>query len=131
MFSTTTLATEFPKQFASMLFKALDDGTKLAYKWIWTAIKDLVTQHWGMVLLVLVIILFVAFIEYLVSGRWALLGSVLYHYLYFGFLFLIALFFGSDVFANDWFKLVLFITYLACFALVGKILTETGIKRGF
>jgi len=58
-----------------------------------------------------------------------MLGSVLYNYFYFGILFVITLIFGPDVFANDWFKIVLFIIYVVCFISVGKLLKKAGIRR--
>ncbi len=126
--STSPLGLDFPKQVVTMLFKAVDEGTKQAYRMIWSAIKEILVSHWGMVIIALVFILLLATVEYLVTRRWAMLGSVLYNYLYFGILFLIALIFGSDVFASDWFKIVLFIVYVVCFILVGKFLTMVDIR---
>ena len=127
--TTNPLGNDFPKQVVTMLFNAIDEGTKQGYRMIWSAIKEILVAHWGMVLITLVLILLLAIVEYFVTKRWAMLGSVLYNYLYFGILFLIALIFGSDVFASDWFKIVLFIVYVVCFVAVGKFLRKIGVRR--
>ena len=127
--TTNPLGNDFLKELVTGLFNAVDEGTKQAYRMIWSAIKELLIQHWGWVIVALVTILLIAILEYLVTRRWAMLGSVLYNYLYFGVLFIVALIFGSDVFASDWFKIVLFIVYVVCFIAVGKFLRTIGVRR--
>jgi hypothetical protein len=131
MNSTTTLlgGPDFPKQLVGMLMNAVDEGTKQAYRMIWAAIEQFLFEHWILVTIVLFLVLLFAFLKYLATGRWAMLGSVLYSYVYWGIVFVITLIFGSDIFANDWFKVVLFIVYVVSFTLVGHFLRKTGIRR--
>jgi hypothetical protein len=127
--TTSPLGSDFPKQIVLWFLDAIDEGTKQAYRMIWNAVKQLLVEHWGFVIIALVSILMLAVLNYLTTGRWAMLGSVLYNYSYFGILFVITLIFGSDIFANDWFKIVLFIIYVVCFVSVGKLLKKAGIRR--
>jgi len=127
--TTSPLGADFPRQLVLWFIDAIDEGTKQAYRMIWSAVKQLLIEHWGFVIVALVSILILAVLNYLATGRWAMLGSVLYNYFYFGILFVITLIFGPDVFANDWFKIVLFIIYVVCFISVGKLLQKAGIRR--
>jgi predicted branched-subunit amino acid permease len=62
-------------------------------------------------------------------GHWWVLGSVLYPYLYWGIILIIGLIFGPAIFVNTYAELDLFILYIFCFILVGRILNKTGLKR--
>lgn len=121
MGTTTPLGPDFPKQMVTMLMDTIDKATKDAYHQLWNILISQIKEHWGFFLIILFIVLLFAFIRYLITGRWAMLGSVIYNYLYFGILFIIGLIFGPEVFANDYFKIVLAILYLFCFAMVGKL----------
>jgi hypothetical protein len=127
--SSQPLGADFPKQVVELFLNAIDEGTKQAYRMIWNGISQFLIEHWGWVIVALVAIFILSVLNYFATGRWAMLGSVLYNYLYFGTLFVITLIFGPEVFANDWFKIVLFIVYVACFVLVGKLLRKAGIRR--
>ena len=127
--TTSPLGIDFTKQMVQGLLDAVDTGTKTAYHWIWAAIKQLLIEHWIAVTVILVLLLVTAIGRYLITGRWAMLGSLIYNYLYFGALLIIALIFGSDVFASDYFKIVLVVLYIACFTLVGIFLRKTGIRQ--
>lgn len=127
--SSQPLGADFPKQVVEMFLNAIDEGTRQAYRMIWNGITQFLVEHWGWVIVALVSIFVLSVLNYFATGRWAMLGSVLYNYLYFGTLFVITLIFGPEAFANDWFKIVLFVVYVVCFILVGKILRKTGIRR--
>lgn len=127
--SSQPLGADFPKKVVEMFLNAIDEGTRQAYRMIWNGITQFLVEHWGWVIVALVSIFVLSVLNYFATGRWAMLGSVLYNYLYFGTLFVITLIFGPEVFANDWFKIVLFVVYVVCFILVGKILRKTGIRR--
>ncbi len=86
-------------------------------------------QHWIAILVGLLAIFVVALVRAFVTGRWAMLGSVVYNYLYFGTLFLIGSIWGPELFANDYFKIVLVILYVVCFILTGKFLSKIGVRR--
>lgn len=127
--SSQPLGADFPKQVVEMFLNAIDEGTRQAYRMIWNGITQFLVEHWGWVIVGLVAIFVLSVLNYFGTGRWAMLGSVLYNYLYFGTLFVITLIFGPEVFANNWFKIVLFVVYVVCFILVGKILRKAGIRR--
>jgi len=129
--STSPLGSDFPQQMVKVFIDAFQDGEKQAYRMIWDGIIQFAVEHWGWIILGLVSILLIAILEYLVTRRWAFLGSVLYHYLYLTFLLVLTLIFGPEVFASEWIKLVLFVVYVVCFALVGMLLTKAGIRRNY
>jgi hypothetical protein len=127
--TTSPLGADFPQQLVQLFLNAIDEGTKQAYRIIWNAVEQFLVEHWGFVIIALISIFLLAVLNYFATGRWAMLGSVLYNYFYFGILFIITLIFGPDVFASDWFKIVLFIIYVVCFVAVGKLLKKVGIRR--
>lgn len=120
---------DFPKQVAQMFIRAIDEGTKQGYRMIWSAIKQILAAHWLSISIFLVVLLLAAVLEYRITGRWAMLGSVLYHYFYVGALLLIVIIFGPEVFANTYFDIVLAVLYITCFSLVGLCLKKIT-RRG-
>ena len=98
---------------------------------MWIAIKQALIEHWLIFIVCLVILLALAIVKYQLTGRWGMLASVLYNYLYFGTLFIIAMIFGPEVFASDYIKIILALVYMACFALVGGFLKMTGLRKQY
>lgn len=127
--TTSPPGNDFARQLVESFLNAIDEGTRQAYRMIWNGISQFLIENWGWVIVALVAILILAVVNYFATGRWAMLGSVLYNYFYFGILLIITLIFGPEVFANDWFKIVLVIVYVVCFVLVGKLLRKAGIRR--
>ncbi len=132
MNSTTTQPLDFAKDMTSWFIKAMlnaiDEGTKQAYRIISDALIEFLAEHWLYTIGILAVILIYAFMKFIFTGRWKTLGSVLYTYTYYGILFIISLIFGPEVFANDWFKLVLFLAYVISFVWVGYILDKSKIR---
>jgi hypothetical protein len=126
--TTTILGPDLVKELIPQILQEFDEATKQAYLMMWNILLTFLGQHSVAVIVGLVLILVVAFLRAL-TGRWGMLGSVLYNYLYFGTLFIIGLIWGPEVFANDYFKLVLVILYIICFLLVGWILHKTGLRK--
>lgn len=118
-----------PKQVAQALFDAIEKGTLDAYRIIWSVIKNFAFEHWIGILLTIFCLYVIAIIKFLVTGRWGMLASLTYRFLYLSGLFVIALIFGSDIFANQWFDIVLVFLYVACFEAVGHLLRKSGIKK--
>lgn len=126
MNSTTT---EFTINSIDIILKGIDTATKKVYQLFWSTLLSFLTEHWIAILTVLIIILGVAIIRALL-GRWSMLGSVLYNYLYFGILFIVGLIFGSDIFVSNWFSVVCSLAlYPICYAIVGKILEKIGLRK--
>lgn len=119
--TTQPLGPDFVNQLISGFYKAFEEATKMAYHRIWEILLILLKEHWGLVLIVLFIVLVAAFVRYMVTGRWAILGSVLYNYFYFGILFVITLIFGPEIFASDYIKILFLVLYVICFTMVGKL----------
>ena len=116
-------------QMVSGIPQMLAHATAQAYRMIWNAVIPELLHNWLTVIIVLFVFLLFSIAVAAISGRWGMLGSVLYHYLYYGFLFLIGLIWGPEVFANDYFDIVLTILYLVCYSIVGVILVQMGYKR--
>ena len=112
-----------------MMFQAVDDGTKMAVHMLWDALIYFLIHDWLLVLGILTFFLLISILEFFMTGRWAMLGSVLYHYFYYGILFLIGLIFGPDIFTNDWADLLFFVVYAVSFIWVGILLTRVGIRH--
>jgi hypothetical protein len=110
------------------MFKAFDDATIKAYQMMWNILLSLLATYWLQITIVLILLLVAAFIKFLVTGRWAMLGSILNSYIYWGTLFVIGLLFGPGIFANDYFKILLVILYAISLTIVRVILNNTGIR---
>jgi hypothetical protein len=108
---------------------AADIATKAVYQVLWANLIDYLSKNWIIIVSFLTIFLFIAIIK-AILGRWRMLGSILYHYIYFGILFTIGLIFGSDIFVNNIFSVACtVILYPVCYKVVGIILVQTGLKR--
>ena len=126
--TTPPFGPEFVKELIPWFFNMIDESTKQAYRMIWSYLVEYLKVHWGFVIIALVSVLLFAIAEYFITGRWKTLGRVLYSYIYWGIVFVITLMFGPEVFANDWFKIVLVLVYGLSFWLVGKILKKAQIR---
>lgn len=127
--TSTPFGQQFYKSLIDQMYQAVDNGTKMAYHMMWNALITFLMQDWLLVLGILTLFLVVAILKFLTTGRWTMLGSVLYNYTYYGILFLIGLIFGPEVFANDWIDLLLFVVYIISFTWVAIVLSSTGIQR--
>lgn len=131
--STTTPITspEFLKSIVTGMLDIFDNGVKEAYRMIWNAFMEFLIHFWLPVLIILVIVLAVATARAL-AGYWGMLGSVLYHYFYFGILFVVGLIKGPEVFVHEYFEIVTFlILYPVCYLTVRVILDKFGLRRRF
>lgn len=113
----------------SQIPQLFDNALKGAYRMMWDLLINFLTHNWLLVLGLLTLFLVLAIIELFLTGRWAMLGRVLYSYTYYGILFLVGLVFGPEIFANDWVALLLLLVYAVSFVWVGVVLNRTGIRR--
>ena len=127
--STPQFGPDYVKELIPWLVQQVGVATAKAFRMIWDIGMTYLAQHWVAVLAGLLIIFVIALIRAFLTGRWAMLGSVVYNYLYFGALFLIGTIWGPEVFANDYFKITLAILYVTCFILTGKFLNKIGVCR--
>jgi hypothetical protein len=119
--TTQPLGPEFASQMVTMFLNALQEATVKAYLMFWGILITFLKAHWLGVGEILLSLFGVALLIFLVTGRWAMLGSVLNRYFFFGTLFLIGLIFGPGVFASDYFEIVWVMIGLIVFVIVGKI----------
>jgi hypothetical protein len=128
--TSTQFGADLAKNTITLMLRQIDDGTKMAYRAGWHSLLAFLSTHLIAVLLTLLLILFVAIAVYLTSGRWAMLGSVLYWYLYFGIIFLIGQIAGTDFFVSDFFHLLSGVALNPiCYFTVRIILNKTGIRK--
>lgn len=110
------------------VFKVINDSQVQAYQALWDGLILFLSSNWLSVVGILLFLLVVSFIK-AINGRWGMFGSIAYNYLYWGILFIAGLIFGSKIFANTFIDVALFILYLICYKLVGKILTGLHLKK--
>lgn len=127
--TTPTFGPDFVKELIPWMIQQYGIATAKAFRMIWDIGMTYFAQHWIAVLLVLLGVFVVALVRAFITGRWAMLGSVVYNYLYFGTLFVIGLIWGPELFANDYFKIVLVILYIVCFVITGRFLSKIGVRR--
>lgn len=119
------------KEIGPWLLNALDEGTRQAYRWIWDGGMEFLKANWLWVGIVLFVIFLIALANAL-SGRWGMLGSVMYNYLYFGILFIAGLIKGPEIFVSEYFELFCAaLLYPLCYIAVGQILEKTGLKTRY
>lgn len=127
--STTPQIPDFLKDIAIGLPKIFSEAAARGFRMIWDIFMTFLTQNWLWVIVLLIMVLVFSFVDYLMTGRWANLGSVLYSYTYYGILFLIGVIFGPETFANDWIDLILFVVCIVSFLWVRVLLNNSGIRR--
>jgi hypothetical protein len=119
---------DFIKQMPAWFLDTIQEATIKDIKIFWDwGISYPLAHLWiiiGILLIVLVYAVFRAFM-----WHWWVLGSVLYNYLYWGSLLIIGLIFGPEIFASSYVDVGLFILYILCYIIVGKILKTTGIRK--
>lgn len=127
--TTPTFGPDFVRELVPWMIQQFGIATAKAFRMIWDIGMTYFVQHWIAVLIGLFAIFIFALLRAFATGRWAMLGSVTYNYLYFGTLFIIGLIFGPELFANDYFKIVFVILYITCFIFTGKFLSKIGVRR--
>ena len=118
---------DFTKQIVDILLGAIPKGTVWAFQFVWNLAISFLLSHLLATIAILVIVLVYAFFK-AVMGHWWVLGRVLYTYLYWGSVLIIGSIFGPEIFASTYADIGLFILYIICFILVGKILNKTKLK---
>lgn len=110
------------------ILKIFNDSQIQAYQALWDGLIIFLSSNWSSVSL-LFLFLFIISLVRAINGRWGLLGSILYNFLYWGALFVLGLIFGPKIFANIFINIAFFILYLVCYTLVGRILTGLHLKK--
>ncbi len=129
--TTTQTVPDFLKTLIPQIFQTFDEATRKAYRMLWDIFMSFVVDHWLVILGILIFVFLITFARAL-TGRWGMLGSVLYNYLYFGILFVVGLIKGSDIFVSEYFEIICaVILYPFCYFTVRVILDKFGIRRRF
>lgn len=111
------------------IIDALNEGTKQGARMAWQVLMSILADHWIVVTVLLLAVLLIAILEALL-GRWGMLGKALYHYLYFGILFIVGLIWGSDIFVSNLFSIFCtLMLYPLCYWITGRILVKMGFIR--
>lgn len=110
------------------ILKIFNDSQIQAYQALWDGLMKFLSLNWLSVFLFF-LFLFIFSLARAINGRWGMFGSILYNYLYWGILFILGLIFGPKIFANLFIDIALFILYLVCYALVGRILKVLHLKK--
>ena len=127
--STPQFGPDFLKDFTPWMIEQFGIATAKVFRMLWDIGMTYLAQHLVVVLSGLLVLFLFTLVRAVITGRWGMLGSIIYNYLYFGTLFIIGSIWGPEVFANDYFKIVLLLLYITCFIITGKILRKTGIRR--
>lgn len=101
-FSTTTIATELPKQVALGLINAIDEGSKQFARTAWSFAISVLSEHWLLIMGIFAGLLLIFFLFALV-GEWGSLYSLTYWTLYAVIVLIVGLIFGPETFVNDWY----------------------------
>ncbi len=115
-------------QVSQVLPSLIDGGLRDGYRIVWGIVVQFVSQYW-VYILVFTLLLYVMVLLEARAGRWGMLGSLLYHTLYFGCLVLLALFAGPELFANEYVNIaIVMLLYPLCYKVVGLILKKLGVS---
>lgn len=113
------------------ILTGFEDGTKIAYQMYWDILMSFLLGNLVAIIIILFIILMVA-ITKAIKGKWSMLGSVLYRYLYFGTLFIIGLIWGPTIFVSNFITIFCtIILYPVCYFLVGIILDKIKMRSRY
>jgi|SRR3989344_1424170 len=127
--TTTQFGPDFVVDLIPWMLQTFDEATKKTYHMFWDGLLSFVMEHWLAIVAVLIIVFLFALIQAL-AGYWGMLGSVLYHYLYFGILFAMGLINGPEVFVSEYFEIACaLILYPICYFVTGIILHKIGIRK--
>lgn len=131
MIPTTTppFGPDFVKELVPWMIEQFGIATAKAFRMLWDIGMTIFVECWISIIVFLSVVFVVALIRAFITGRWAMLGSVVYNYLYFGVLFIVGLVFGPETFANDYFKIFLVVLYITCFITTGHFLRKIGVRR--
>ncbi len=88
-------------------------------KIFWDLFIETLIKNWLFVLIFTVLILIIAVINLITTGRWGMLASILYRIFYFGILFIVILVFGAEIIVMDSFQILAGIIGIIVFEVIG------------
>lgn len=125
--STTTTPVErlintLTESLQNLPFKILDIFENILF--------SIITENELTIILFILIVLFLGFVDAIITGNWGNLGRILYRVVYSGFAIVIILIWGIEVIFSDFYSIasVLIFSPLS-FRIVGYILKKLGFKQ--
>ena len=97
-------------------------------KIFWDSFIETLINHWLIVLVFFVILLAVAIINFIVTGRWGMIASIFYRVSYLGILFIVISTFGVEALVSNSSKFLLFFIGIIAFEIVGVFIRKLRFK---
>jgi hypothetical protein len=128
--TTSTDINVMTQDFFQSLPEIVAEGMRLGARMLWyNGLMPIITKHWFTIMLIILGFFVVTTIKAM-FGRWGSLGSFLYHFFYFGILFIIGLIWGPEIFVEDVFNTaVAVILYPTCYRLSGYVMDRMGVRK--
>ncbi|SFS84753.1 hypothetical protein SAMN04487906_1881 [Zhouia amylolytica] len=95
----------------------------------WGIINPIIIENWYIIAIIAIIMLNIAVLKFIITGKWGALGSVLYNIFYIGIIYLIIYFFGPEIILKKYFNSISFLVYVCGFFLTRLILQMINIKN--
>jgi signal transduction histidine kinase len=113
----------FPSDFLQKILEQIPASAAGLTKQFAEAMWLSVQPYWPYLAIGLFVLLFISTIRAM-FGKWGVLGSLLYHIIYFGILGIIVWIKGWEILFNPLFDLISFVIYRLAYMLVGLILRK-------
>lgn len=119
--TATTSSSFLPQDFLQRLLDQMDTAAAEGVRWGFNLLWDALSPYWFYGILILFALFAIASVKFL-FGQWSMLGSLIYHFVYFGVLTVIIVIMGVEVLLNPYFDLVYATLYPISYLLTGSIL---------
>lgn len=111
------------------IISGIAEGTKIAANAMWTALANVFAEYWLYILITLFVFMAIATIK-ASFVYWGMLGSLLYHIVYFVMLVIIGLIWGPEIFFSNIYNAIgTVLLYRFSYYITGKFLELTGFKK--
>jgi hypothetical protein len=95
----------------------------------WSIINPILIENWLKLTVAIIILINIAMLKFLITGKWGTLGSLLYNFFFFGIMYLIINNFGPEIILEDYFKIISFLTYITGFFLTRLVLRSVRVEN--
>lgn len=119
--TATTSSSFLPQDFLSRLLDQMDVAAAEGVRWGFNLLWDALSPYWFYGIFILFALFVMATVRFL-FGQWSMLGSLIYHFIYFGVLVVIIAIMGVEVLLNPYFDLVYAVLYPISYLLTRSIL---------
>lgn len=115
--------------FTEQLIQIIKELPLNSIKFLWSIINPILLENWKTLAFSVFVLLNIAMLKFVLTGKWSMLGSLLYNLFYFSILYLIIRIFGPDIIVEDYFKTISFFVYVLGFFLTRLVLNALKIKN--